>query len=298
MVDKSKNKLMRLASALSVLTAFLLAIFKGIAFFLTGSVAILSGLFDSIQDMLTSLVNLIAVREATMPADKVHRFGHGKAQALGGLIQGLIIIGASLILLKESLLRFIAPQPIHEINIGIGITIFSIIVTCLLVAFQKHVVKKTNSLSIKADLAHYTGDVIMNAGIGISILLSYVFQWYFIDGLFGVIVSVYLITSIVFVLRDSFHMLMDAEISPQVRKQIKKTTCSISGVYDCFDLKTRMSGNEMMAQFSISLDDELSLVQAHDKIDEIERAVRQRFPNMHLIIHPEPISQNKRQRKK
>ncbi len=296
MTDETKNKLMRTASVLSVTTAFILAGLKGIAFFLTGSVAILSGLFDSIQDMLTSLVNLIAVREATTPADKHHRFGHGKAQALGGLFQSLIIIGASLILLKESVLRFLNPQPIHDVNLGVGVTLFAILITSVLVCFQRYVVKETKSLSIKADLAHYTGDIIMNIGIGISIILSYFLKWYFIDALFGVIVAIYLISAVIFVLRDSFNMLMDAEISSSVRKQIKRTACSIEGVYDCFDLKTRLSGNEMLAQFSVSLDDELSLVQAHDKVDEIERAICKKFPNMRLIVHPEPISQNKRGR--
>ncbi len=298
MTDKSQNKLMRLVCALSVLTAFVLAGLKGIAFFLTGSVAVLSGLFDSIQDILTSLINLIAVREATMPADKCHRYGHGKAQALGGLFQGIIIVGASLILLKESILRFLNPQPINDIGIGLVVTVIAIVITFALVTFQKYVVKKTGSLSIKADLAHYMGDILMNVGIGISICVSYFFEWYFADALFGVIVAVYLIASIVFVLRDSFHMLMDAEISPVVRKQIKKTACSIDGVYDCFDLKTRLSGNDMLAQFSVSLDNDLSLVQAHDKTDEIERLLHAQFPNMRMVIHPEPISQNKRGRKK
>ncbi len=294
MEEKTKNKLMRMASVFSVMTSFLLAGIKTVAFFMTGSVAVLSGLFDSIQDMLTSLVNLIAVREATTPADKHHRFGHGKAQALGGLFQGLIIIGASLILLKESVFRFFNPQPIREINFALIVTVIAVIVTCLLVAFQRYVVKKTASLSIKADLAHYTGDILMNIGVIASIILSYFFQWYFVDALFGVLVAFYLIASVILVLKESFNMLMDAEISVVVRKQIKTAACSIDGVYDCFDLKTRQSGNEIWAQFSVSLDDELSLLEAHNKIDEIESVVCRKFPDMRLIIHPEPVSQNKR----
>lgn len=294
MTTEQKNKLMRFAGVLSVGTAFLLAFIKGVTFMVTGSVAILSSLFDSIQDMMTSCVNLIAVREATTPADRHHRFGHGKAQALGGLFQGMIILGASLILLKESILRFFNPQPIREINLALAVTIVAIILTFLLVTFQRFVVRKTNSLSIKADLAHYTGDILMNIGVAVSILASYFFKWSFFDALFGVLVAGYLMVSVYYVVRESLNMLMDAEISPEVRHNIKKLACSVENVYDCFDLKTRLSGNEMFAQFSVSLDDSLTLVQAHDKMDVIEEVIQQQYPDMHLIIHAEPVSLNTR----
>ncbi len=296
MVEEQKNKLMRLASVLSVATALFLAALKAITFFVTGSVAILSGLFDSVQDMMTSVVNLIAVREATSPADKQHRFGHGKAQALGGLFQGLIITGASLILLKESVLRFFNPQPVNEVNFGLIITGIAILLTLALVQFQNYVIKKTNSLSIRADRAHYAGDIMMNVGIGVSILVSYFAKWYFVDALFGIFVAIYLIYTVFGVFKESLNMLMDAEISPEVRKQIKRLTCSVEGVYDCFDLKTRLSGNEMFAQFSVSLDDDLTLTQAHDKIDVIEETIHRQFPEMHLIVHPEPLSLNTRRK--
>ena len=295
---EENNHLMRLASFFSVGTAFVLLIAKFITFVLTGSMSILSSLFDSVQDMLTSLVNLIAVKEATTPADAEHRFGHGKAQALGGLIQSIIILIASFILLKESVLRLLNPQPIQGIGLGLGVTALALILTIGLVTFQKLVVKKTKSLSIQADLAHYTGDILMNIGVAISILTAYFFKWNFIDALFGALVACYLFYSITHVLRDSLNMLMDKEISISMRKDIKKTACSIEGVYDCFDLKTRLSGNEMFAQFSVSLDDEISLLEAHNKIDEIEHIIHQKHPTMNLVIHPEPISQNKRGRTK
>ncbi len=298
MTQEQHNRLMRIASILSVATALFLAGLKAITFFVTGSVAILSSLFDSIQDMMTSLVNLIAVREATMPADKQHRFGHGKAQALGGLFQGFIITGAAIILFKESVERFFYPQPVQEVNFGLIITGIAIVLTIMLVQFQKYVIRKTNSLSIKADLTHYAGDIIMNIGVGVSILVSYLAKWYFVDALFGIVVSVYLIYSVLSVFKEAMNMLMDAEVSPDVRKQIKQIACSVEGVFDCFDLKTRLSGNEMIVQFSVSLDDNLTLFQAHNKIDEIEAVIHRQFPDMQLIIHPEPVSQNTRQNKK
>lgn len=291
---KRINRLMRLASICSISTAFFLMMAKGTAFFLTGSMAILSGLFDSVQDTLTSLVNLIAVREATAPADAEHRFGHGKAQALGGLFQSIIIFLAAFFLLKESVVRLFNPQPLTEIGLGLGVTFLALILSFCLVCFQKYVVRETNSLSIKADLAHYTGDVLMNVGIGISILLSHFLKWNFIDAIFGILVALYLFCSIACIVRDSLNMLMDREIPDTIRREIKKTVCSIEGVYDCFDLKTRLSGNETFAQFSVALNDNLDLTQAHDKVHEIEKIICKKHPSMRVTIHPEPVSKSKR----
>ena len=111
-----KNKLMKTASHASMATATLLIVLKLITFLITGSMAILSSLFDSIQDAMTSTVNLIAIRHATEPADKEHSFGHGKAHALGGVSQAFIIAIASLFLLKESIHRLFDPQEITQIK--------------------------------------------------------------------------------------------------------------------------------------------------------------------------------------
>ncbi len=287
---QKNNRLMRLASIFSVLTAGTLVITKAVAFYLTGSVAILSGLFDSAQDVLTSLVNLVAVKEATTPADSDHRYGHGKAQAIGGLVQSFIILSAAFVLLKESVMRLFHPSGLQEVGFGLGVTALAFILSFCLVCFQKAVVKRTHSLSIKADLAHYTGDLFMNIGIAVSILCAYYLQWYFVDSVFGILVSAYLFCSVACVLRESLNMLMDKELSKDIRQNLKKIVRSVDGVYDCFDLKTRLSGNEMYAQFSVALNDQLSLPQAHEKVHEIEKIICQKYPSLKVIIHPEPYS--------
>ena len=187
------HQLMKTASLASMGVAFILIVLKLVTFLLTGSMAILSSLFDSIQDTMTSTVNLIAIRHATEPADKHHSFGHGKAQALGGVSQAFIIGVAALFLLKESIHRLFEPQEITDIGLGIVITIIALILTIILTRFQKYVVKVTGSLSIKADMAHYTGDILMNIGVIVSMVLSFYLGWVYVDALFGIGVAVYLL---------------------------------------------------------------------------------------------------------
>lgn len=283
------NALMRKATFASIFTAIALIVLKFMTFVLTGSMAMLSTLLDSIQDSMTSFINFIAVKHATEPADKEHRFGHGKAQALGGAAQGIIIAIASFLLICESVSRLFNPKVITDIGLGIAITGIAIIATFFLVRFQKYVIKKTNSLSIKADMLHYEGDILMNVGVIVSMVLSYYLKWTFIDSLFGIAVGLYLLHVVYTILKESVGMLMDTEMPGFVRDEIKKIALSHKDVHEIYDLKTRQSGEDIFIQFCIRLDQELTLKRAHDITDELERQIRKVIPDSAVIIHPEPL---------
>src|SRR5205809_2338807 len=141
------DRLRRLATSASVAVAAVLIAVKFAAWLETGSVALLSSLVDSLLDAAASLVNLVAVRHATSPADREHRFGHGKAEPLAVLGQSAFITGSALLLLAEAVRRLIWPVPVENAPAGIVVMIFSIVVTLGLVAYQRHVVHHTGSLS-------------------------------------------------------------------------------------------------------------------------------------------------------
>lgn len=282
------NKLMRHASHASIAVAVSLIILKAITFILTGSVSILSGLFDSIQDMMTSFVNMIAIRHATEPADGDHRFGHGKAQGIGSLTQAFIILAAAVFLMIESIKRFRHPEPLSKIHLGLFVTVFAIIVTFVLIRFQSYVIRRTGSLSIKADQAHYTGDILMNVGIIVSMAIAHYLNWLWIDALFGVGVSVYLIIVVIQIIRDSIKMLMDTEMPADFRQKITDIVHSFPEVLSLHDLRTRQSGSNAFVQFCIHLDEHLTLRQAHNITDMIEDRIKESLPDTEIMIHPEP----------
>lgn len=292
--EQYHNALMKWASFASISTAVFLIVLKFCAYLITGSMAILSSLLDSVQDAITSLVNLFAIRHAIEPADAHHRFGHGKAQALGSLGQSVIIALAGLFLISQSVERFLNPQPIHSLSVGLWVTVFAIFITLVLVSFQNYVIRKTNSLSLRADRAHYAGDVMMNVGVIISMLFAYFLHWDWVDALFGVGVGFYLLSQVWLLSRESFSMLMDTEIPQPLKHQIKEITMSFPSVLEMTQLKTRYSGNRIFIQFALYMDDDLSLKQAHDLIDKIEKALQKKIPEAEIIIHPEPISHKRK----
>ena len=243
MNEKKRNRLMILAGLGSLITTCFLLIIKAIAFVGTGSVAILSGLFDSVQDFMTSMINMVAVHQAVQPADKAHRFGHGKAQGIGGLLQAFIISVSAVLLFVESILHLLRSESVQRIGLGIWVTLIAIALTGILVVFQNYVIRETKALSIKADRAHYAGDTLMNIGILISLLMSHYLSWTWVDGVFGIVVAFYLLYTVWGIMQEACAMLMDKELSVEIRDEIRELALSVPLVKNVSSLRTREGGN-------------------------------------------------------
>src|SRR6202030_2368836 len=149
------DRLRRMATYASVAVAAVLIAVKFAAWLGTGSGAVLSSLGGSLLDAVASLVNWVAVRHAMSPADREHRFGHGKAEPLAVLGQSAFITGSAMLLLAEAVRRLIAPVPVENAPAGVAVMVFSIVVTVALVFYQRHVVQRTGSIAISADELHY-----------------------------------------------------------------------------------------------------------------------------------------------
>ena len=284
----SKNKLMVWASFASVATAGVLILLKFFAFFMTGSIAILASLFDSVQDLMTSVINFVTVRHSLQPADTKHRFGHGKAQGIGSFVQGLILLISAGWLAFESALHLGNNEiPTHSVW-GIGIILITLILTGILIRFQAFVIRQTDSLSIRADNAHYNGDLMMNMGVLTSLVFSYAFSIGWIDSLFGIGISLYLLKSAFYILRASIAMLMDEELPIHVQNKIKTQLKMIKEIQHIHDLRTRLSGTQMFIQMTLILDGQMPLAKAHLIADKAENLIHEIYPESEIMIHLEP----------
>ena len=285
----TSNILMKSASLLSIATALSLIIIKFISFKMTHSLALLSSLMDSVLDFGASIVNFIAVYQALVPPDRNHRFGHGKAEALGSLIQSVIIAFSGVLLLYEAYIHFVNPTPLQNFDVGFFVICISIAMTLGLVAYQRFVIRKTNSLSIYADNAHYVGDILMNIGVVISMFFSYVVGWFFVDILFAVGVAFYLFFVAFKILLSSLEILMDAELPSKTRSKIRKIVLKHPKVKGMDDLRTRNTGSHQFIQFKLQVKSNLSFVETHAVCTELEREIKKLFPHAEIFIHPEPF---------
>lgn len=284
------GRLMRLASNAAVAAAVVMIALKFYAYLATGSVSLLSTLFDSALDIAASLVNLLAVRHALMPADAEHRFGHGKAEPLAGLVQVAFILGSSLLLLMEVYDHFIHPKPVGSPEIGIGVMVLSILITGALILLQRHVVKRTGSVAISADSAHYSSDFLVNFSVIAALIISSRFGLWWTDPLFGLMVAIYIAYTAIRIGRQSFDMLMDREMDDAQRARIIKIVQQHPRAVNLHDLRTRAAGQDRFIQFHLELADDISLIEAHRISDAVEADLLAAFPGAEIIIHQDPHS--------
>lgn len=284
-IEGKNEKLMRWGTYVSVMAALIMIIIKAIAYLMTSSVAILSSLVDSLLDLITSTVNLFAVRHALEPADREHRYGHGKAESIAGLVQAAFISGSSVLLIFEVASRLLHKQAIENGIVGIAVMIMTIVITALLVKFQRYIVNRTGSIALKADSLHYTGDLLFNLGVIISLVLSTYFGWYITDPLFALIVVFVLFKGAYEVTKQSLAQLMDEELSDDIREQIRTIALHHPNVINLHELRTRSSGRKYFIQLHLEMDGELKLREAHQIACDVEHSIYEAFPNAEIIIH-------------
>ena len=283
-------RLLRLATYASTSVALVLIAAKLFAWSASGSVSLLATLIDSMLDALASMINLIAVRHALTPADKEHRFGHGKAEALAGLSQSLFIAGSAGFLLFEAAQRVINPVKVESIQLGIVVMVISIVATLLLLSFQQHVIRKTNSTAIRADALHYRTDLMVNGSVIVALLLVSIGGWPGFDGLFAGVIGIYILYSAREIIITSYDHLMDRELPDADRDKIKALVLAHPSTRGLHDLRSRHSGTMTFIQLHLELDDDLSLLAAHKISDEVEALILTAFPGSEIIIHIDPQS--------
>lgn len=281
---------MRLATYASVLTAVTLIVAKLVAWFVSDSVSILATLVDSSLDLLASVVNLIAVHHALQPADREHRFGHGKAEPLAGLGQSMFIAGSAGILLLQGISRLINPQPLEAgLELGISVMLFSMIASLALYNFQRYVIRHTDSTAIKADALHYKTDLLVNGSVILALLLTF-YGWQQFDPIFAIAIALYILYSAWNIVRHAIDLLMDHELPDADRQKISALIIEHADAIGFHDLRTRRSGTTVFVQLHLELDETLPLKQAHAIADELEHKIAALFDEAEVIIHEDPVT--------
>ena len=282
-------KLLKLATMASIVTATVLILAKLVAWLMTGSVSVLASLVDSLMDAVASLLLLVAVRFSLQPPDKEHRFGHGKAESLAGLAQATFIAGSALFLVLEAADRLFHPRQLEEVGAGIAVMSFSIVVTLILLAIQRYVIRITGSVAIRADALHYATDLLTGASVIAALLLAQYMGLTSVDSWFAIGIAVYILYSAWQIGYEATQSLIDRELPDSEREKIKAMALAHEGVYGIHELRTRQSGQIKFIQLHLEMNQSLSLQQTHKVADEVETLIRREFPNADVIIHQDPV---------
>jgi ferrous-iron efflux pump FieF len=279
--------LLRLATRASVSVAIGLTAAKAVAWWLTGSVAILASLIDSLLDTCASLLTLFAVRFSLKPPDAEHRFGHGKSEALAGLAQALLITGSAAFVVIEAIDRFSHPRPLQAIDAGLAVMIASLLSTFALVAFQRSVVRRTGSNAVRADALHYASDFATNVSTILALVLS-AHGPSRLDAVFALGIAGSTLYGAARIGWDTLQILMDRELPIEMQERIRAIALAHAQVKGVHDLRTRQSGQTTLIQMHLEMDGGLALSDAHRISVEVETALRSAFPGADVVIHEDP----------
>lgn len=276
------------AGGAAIATAVILIVAKIVAWFMTGSAALLASLTDSMIDAWVSGINLLAIRYALKPADDEHRYGHGKVEGIAALFQAALITSAAVFLTLESVSRIIEVQKVESIGIALGVMVLSLVMSVALVAFQKYALRFAPSLAVEADQAHYATDVVVNGGTILALGIIAMGGPYWVDSAFALVVVVYLVRTAWQIGFKGADMLMDRELPEEVRHTILSIVVANPHVGGVHDLRTRAIGMRAHISFDVELDPGLTLLEAHDATRAIETALLERFPHAEIMIHMDP----------
>ncbi|MGE4429669.1 MAG: cation diffusion facilitator family transporter [Sphingobium sp.] len=292
---RERGRLTRRAASASMAVALILLLLKAAALWQSGSMALLGSLADSGLDLIASLVTLLGVRWAAMPADHEHRFGHGKAEALAALFQVTLIAMAATAIAWESIRRFGTGHATAAPELGIGVSAFAILLSLGLVAYQRRIIARTGSLAISTDNLHYQSDLFLNISVIAALALDHYAGWRGADQAFGLGIALWLGWGAWRSASEAVDHLMDKEWSIGERRHFLEIALRHPELRGIHDMRTRSSGAERFVQFHVSVDPEMTVRHAHQVMDQIEDRLRLEFPGVEILIHPDPYGYDGRE---
>jgi ferrous-iron efflux pump FieF len=283
-----RAKLSSRAAVASVTLALTLLLAKSWAAVATGSTAMLGSLADTALDVIASLATLAGVRIAALPADHDHRFGHGKAEALVALGQVVLITVSAVWIGWRAITQLLEGSETEQAEIGIGVSIFAIAATLLLLAYQRSVIARTGSVAIKTDNVHYQSDLLLNLSVISALVLD---QWLRVEGAdaaFGLAIAGWLLFGAWRSSSQAVNQLMDKEWPEEERQRFLAAAAEYPELAGLHDLRTRTSGTYHFAQFHVWVPADWTIREAHDRLDKVEEDLQRRFPGTEFLIHLDP----------
>jgi ferrous-iron efflux pump FieF len=287
-VTDDRAFLTRSAAFASIAMALFLGTLKSWAAWRTGSTAMLGSLADTALDLVASLVTLAGVWIAARPADETHRFGHGKAEALAAMVQVILIVLSAAGIAFRAVLRLVEGGRTEAAVEGIGVSLVAIAATFALLAWQRHVIRRTGSLAIRTDNVHYKSDLFLNLAVIAALALDQYLGFHLADPLFGLAIAGWLLWGAWRASAEAIDNLMDREWPEDKRLRFVECAARHPELQHLHDLRTRTSGDRDFAQFHVDLDPGMTVAEAHAIIERVEADLYREFPGIELLIHVDP----------
>ena len=267
---------------------------KTLAWWMTGSVALLSDALESTVNLATAFTALVAIRFAARPADASHPFGHHKAEYFSAVLEGVMIVVAAIFILREAYDGLLSPRvldaPVEGLLVNSGATVVNAAWAWVLVRWGR----RLRSPALVADGKHLWTDVLTSAGVAIGILLALVTGWWILDPLMAALVAVNILWSGSRVVKESLSGLLDEAVPEETLQRIRDLiSTNAEGAVEAHDLRTRHAGSATFVEFHLVVPGDMTVFDAHEICDRVEAAIARAVPGSRVTIHVEPEHKSK-----
>ena len=264
------------------------------AYYVTGSVALYSDALESIVNVVAAIAAWWAIRVSYKPADQNHPFGHHKAEYFSAVLEGVLIVVAALLILREVWLAWETPRTLDQPWLGLAINGGATVINAFWASLLINRGRKHRSPAMQADGKHIMTDVVTSVGVFAGLVGAVLTGWTFLDPLLAVIVALNILWQGWSVIGNSVQGLMDVGVATEETMRIRDViSANAGGALEVHDLKTRIAGRMTFIEFHLVVEANMSVGDAHVICDRIENALMEQIPDASVVIHVEPEDEAK-----
>ena len=279
------------AALVAVIGGLAVFIIKLLSYFLSNSVALLSDALESIVNILASLMMVLSVYISEKPADDSHQYGHEKVEDISSGFEGALILVAAAFIILSAVGRLLEPVSLVQLDLAIVVSVLATGINAGMSLLLSRTAKDSGSAALEGDAKHLLSDVISSAGVWVGLIIGQLTGWDFMDAVLAIIVALVITRMGARILYKSLNRLMDSSCEEEQELILDVLEQLRPRILEYHDLKTRRQGNQVLVEVHITVDDSLSVREAHDIVDQIEHNLLEKVPQSVLTVHVDPASE-------
>lgn len=283
-IDLTKFAWLSVAAAIATITL------KTWAWWVTGSVGLLSDAAESVVNLIAAFVALYVLKVAARPADKNHHFGHTKAEYFSAGVEGVMIFVAAAAILVFAIRRLLEPQPIDEVGLGLAIAVVAALINGAVAFVLMRAGRRYNSITLRADAKHLYTDLLTTAGVLVAVVLVAVTGWDWLDPVVAILVALNILWMGWRLVVESSSGLMDEALPRQTNERLQQILTDHTSDQTGFHaFRTRVSGARAFMEMHMLVPGWWTVQQGHDEMENLVDLIQAEFPDLQVLGHLEPI---------
>jgi cation diffusion facilitator family transporter len=287
----------RRAAAASLAFNVLSTAFKLVAAILTGSVALLSEAVHSMTDVVASAIAFVSVKVAAAPPDEEHPYGHGKVESLAGFGESILLLLIVIYIVFQSVQRLVTGAEIQRLDFGMVVMAASAVGALVVGIYVSRVGKKTASLAMQSNGQHLRVDAITSAGVLVSLAITSITGWRQADAVTAIILAIWIGFNSWLLAKQAFDQLIDRRLPADEVRKIRQIVAGHQGIIGCHRLRSRLAGNVRYIDMHVVVPNELTVVEAHELADHLEKQIATELSPAQVVIHVDPYDEAKVERR-